>query len=78
MANEEKFVVVKTCNELFEAELVAGRLRAEGIEAFLRDRTGIAAYSSPYAFPCIIEVEVLEHDLAAAEAILAETDTNEE
>ena len=72
MANEEKMVVVKTCNELFEAELVAGRLKAEGITATIRDRTGIAVYSSPYAFPCIFDVEVLEHDLPAAQAALKE------
>ena len=70
MEKEEKMVVVKTCNELFEAELTSGRLKAEGIMATIRDRTGIAAYSSPYAFPCIFDVEVMEHDQAAAEKIL--------
>lgn len=78
MANEEKFVVVKTCNELFEAEVVVGRLKAEGIEAYIRDRTGLAVYISPYAFPCILDVEVLEHDKATAEAVLAETVESEE
>ena len=30
MLDKEKMVVVKTCNELFEAEVVVGRLKAEG------------------------------------------------
>ena len=72
-------VVVKTCNELFEAELVVGRLKAEGISSAIRDRsTGVTIYTSPYAFPSIFDVEVLEHDKAAAEAVLAETVESEE
>jgi len=73
MLDEEKMVVVKTCNELFEAELVVGRLKAEGITSAIRDRsTGVTVYTSPYAFPSIFDVEVLEHDLAAAQAVLAD------
>ncbi|MCR5138916.1 MAG: DUF2007 domain-containing protein [Bacteroidaceae bacterium] len=79
MLEEEKMVVVKTCNELFEAELVVGRLKAEGISSAIRDRsTGVTIYTSPYAFPSIFDVEVLEHDKAAAEAVLAETVESEE
>ena len=79
MLDEEKMVVVKTCNELFEAELVVGRLKAEGISSAIRDRsTGVTMYTSPYAFPSIFDVEVLEHDKAAAEAVLAETVESEE
>lgn len=71
MLEEEKMVVVKTCNELFEAELVVGRLKAEGISSAIRDRsTGVTIYTSPYAFPSIFDVEVLEHDKAVAEAVL--------
>ena len=72
MLDKEKMVVVKTCNELFEAEVVVGRLKAEGILSAIRDRsTGITMYTSHYAFPSIFDVEVLEHDLAVAHAVLA-------
>jgi len=70
MANEEKMVVVATCNNLFEAELVVGRLKSEGITANVVDRTGIAVYISPYALPCIFDVEVMECDVPAAEFVL--------
>ena len=73
MLDNEKMVVVKTCNELFEAELVVGRLKAEGIASAIRDRsTGVTNYTSPYAFPSIFDIEVLEHDFPAAKAELAE------
>jgi hypothetical protein len=75
MLDEEKMVIVKTCNELFEAELVVGRLKAEGILSAIRDRsTGVTMYTSPYAFPSIFDVEVLEHDLPAAKAVLEVTE----
>ena len=75
MLDEEKMVIVKTCNELFEAELVVGRLKSEGILSAIRDRsTGVTMYTSPYAFPSIFDVEALEHDLPAAKAVLEVTE----
>lgn len=61
-------VLLGTYWDPFEAEIVRGRLQADGIETVLFD-TGLGgAYGN--AFP--VRLMVLDEDLPAARAILAE------
>ncbi len=54
-------------HDRFEAEIICGRLRAEGLEAMIFDSGLGAAYGN--AFP--VRLMVLEEDVKAARAILA-------
>lgn len=72
METNDKLVTVQTCNEMFNAELTVGRLEANGIRAAIRNCSGTAYLSSPYAATGSFEVVVLSSDLAAAQQALAE------
>jgi len=52
----------------FEAEIVCGRLREEGLDAVVFDSGFVAAHGN--AFP--VRLMVLDEDLAAARAVLDE------
>ena len=52
----------------FEAEIVCGRLRSEGLEAVVFDSGFVAAHGN--AFP--VRVMVLDEDLPAAQVVLAQ------
>ena len=70
MNQDEKLVVITTCHDLFEAELVAGRLEANSITASIRNCTDTAYLTSPYAATNTFEVIVLESDVTAALEVL--------
>lgn len=54
-------------HDRFEAEIICGRLRAEGLDALIFDSGFGASYGN--AFP--VRLMVLEEELEAARAILA-------
>lgn len=54
-------------HDRFEAEIICGRLRSEGVDAVIFDSGLGASYGN--AFP--VRLMVLEEDLDAARAILA-------
>lgn len=60
-------VELQTFWDRFEAEIVCGRLRSEGIEAVVFDSGFVAAHGN--AFP--VRLMVLDEDLGAARAVLA-------
>ena len=60
-------VELDTYWDRFEAEIVCGRLRSEGLEAMVFDTGFVAAHGN--AFP--VRLMVIEDDLDAARAILA-------
>lgn len=67
---EDKMVVVETCNEVFEAEVIVGLLEANGVHAFIRNCTGSSYLVSPYAGTNVFDVVVPGADLAYAKEIL--------
>ena len=64
----DKLVCIFVANTAFEAEVVRAKLEANGIDAVVRDTTGVANVSSPYA-PGNFNVLVLESDKATAEEL---------
>ncbi|MBO4589821.1 MAG: DUF2007 domain-containing protein [Bacteroidaceae bacterium] len=68
---EEPLIVIATCNDLFYANIIAGKLEAEGINTLIKNCSVTACQSSPYdAVTGEFEVYVLESDKEKAEAIL--------
>ena len=70
MGNDEKMVAIATCNDIFSAQVIVSKLCQNGVEAFIRDKTGISYLSSPYASTGDFDVLVLESNLKAAEEII--------
>ena len=70
MGNDEKMVAIATCNDIFSAQVIVSKLCSNGVEAFIRDKTGISYLSSPYASTGDFDVLVLESNLKAAEEII--------
>lgn len=68
--DSQKLVTVATCGEMFEAEVIAAKLKANGIEAFVHDKTPISYITSPYAITNDIDVEVLQADAFVAAEII--------
>lgn len=68
--NQDKMIVVATCNEMFEAEVLVTKLQSHGIEATIRNVDAIGYISSPYAFTNEFQVLVMDVDQEAAKEII--------
>jgi len=78
---EDKIVTLEAYYDPMLAEIILGRLKANGIPCFLADENTLAA--NPFYNQAIggVKIKVFEHDLEKCRAILADTeeiDTNEE
>ncbi|MCC6615009.1 MAG: DUF2007 domain-containing protein [Anaerolineae bacterium] len=78
-----RWVVILSTQNLIEAEIVAGRLKSEGIEAWVHQDPGARAYGITVGAWGEVRVLVDEHDYDAARRILdtpvpaeLEADTN--
>ena len=67
---KDAMIVVATCNELFEAEILVSKLQSHGIEAFINNRNSIAYLQSPYASTNEFDILVLQVDADAAKEII--------
>ena len=63
-------IVVATCNELFEAEVLVTKLQSHGIEATIRNVNAIGYLQAPYAGTNEFTVLVLDVDVEAAKEII--------
>lgn len=68
--NPDSLIVVATCNDLFEAEVINSKLQAHGIEATIQNASSLAYLQSPYASVNEFRVMVLKVDEAAAKEII--------
>jgi hypothetical protein len=78
---KDKIVTLEAYYDPMLAEIILGRLEANGIPCFLADENTLAA--NPFYNQAIggVKIKVFEHDLEKCRAILADTDeidTNEE
>lgn len=64
-------IVVATCNELFEAEVLAKKLQAHGIEACIQNKNNVGFLVSPYARTNEFNVLVMDMDFEAATEIVS-------
>jgi hypothetical protein len=71
---EDKIVTLEAYYDPMLAEIILGRLEANGIPCFLADENTLAA--NPFYNQAIggIKIKVFEHDLEKCRAILADTD----
>lgn len=69
--NPDSLIVVATCNELFEAEVLVAKLQSHGIEASIQNVNPFGYLQAPYAASVNeFKVLVLEVDAEAAKEII--------
>lgn len=68
--NPDSMIVVATCNELFEAEVLVAKLQSHGIEASIQNSNPIGYLQAPYAEGNEFRVLVLDVDAEAAKEII--------
>lgn len=68
---DDSLVVVATCNDLFAANILAGKLEANGIKSLIKNCSVTACQTSPYdAVTGVFDIYVLSADEQEAKAIL--------
>lgn len=73
---DDSLIEIATSSDLFNANIIAGKLEANGISTFVRDCTDLAFHYSPYQPMGDYKVYIFEADKARAEAILSDANTS--